>query len=208
MSTQTSHCFTRRQFPGKNALPNPIFWTTSRHSNKFVRSSAFWTREVVSVTSKKTSQNNFKCSFIRNQKNFKCEVPPKPSKSSPHCKYQSSSMRDEQRSFQTPQRFYCGSFQSQFCWTTGFVLDSICWQHQHLEDVKFQILRNNSVTVLSGQDNFDLTTLEQVLKGNNKHRAIQTKLGWTLGVPNQTFSWHFTLNATIIKTPATPDNQL
>ena len=64
-------------------------------------------------------------------------------------------------------------------------LNSICQDYQHLQDVNFPILPNNAVTVLLGQDNFDLITPELVIKGNNNSpRAIQTKLGWTIAGPN------------------------
>ena len=89
------------------------------------------------------------------------------------------------------------------------VLSSICQQHQHLGDVSFPNLPDNSVTVLLGQDNFDLITPELVIKANNKSpRANQTKLGWTIVSPNQTLSSHFTFRATIINAPTTFDNQL
>ena len=88
-------------------------------------------------------------------------------------------------------------------------LNSICQQHQHLQEVSFPILPDNSVTVLLGQDNFDLITPEIVIKGkNNSPRAIQTKLGWTIAGPNQSASSHFTFRATIINAPTTSDDRL
>lgn len=88
-------------------------------------------------------------------------------------------------------------------------LNSICQQHEHLQDISFPILPDNSMTVLLGQDNFDLITPELVIKGhNNSPRAIQTKLGWTVAGPNQPSSSHFTFRATTIHAPPTSDNQL
>ena len=88
-------------------------------------------------------------------------------------------------------------------------LNSSCQQHQHIQDVSFPIPPDNSVTVLLGQDNFDLITPELVIKrNNNSPRAIQTKFGWTIAGPNQSASSHFTFRATIINAPTTSDDQL
>ena len=88
-------------------------------------------------------------------------------------------------------------------------LNSICQQHQDIEDVSFPILSNNSVTVLLGQDNFDLIIPELAIKGNNNSpRGIQTKLGCTIAGPNKKSSMYSIFCATIVIAPTTSNNQL
>ena len=144
-------------------------------------------------------------SEIRKTSNWR--FPPKPSNSCPPCKHQNSCILKQPRSFNLHNIFVVDHLN--FNSADPQALNSICQQHQHLEDVSFPILSDNSVTVLPGHNNFDIITPELVSKGNNNStRAIQTKFGWTIAGPNQTSSSRFIFRATIINAPTSSDNQL
>ena len=96
------------------------------------------------------------------RKPFDWRFQPKPSNSCPPCKHQNLSIWKQQQVFNLHNFF--GVDHLNLNSAEPQALNSICQQHQHLEDVSFPILPDNSVTVHLVQDNFDLITPELAIK--------------------------------------------
>ena len=76
------------------------------------------------------------------------------------------------------------------------ILNEICQQHTHLNEINFPHLDSNEVCLLIGNDNFDLINASLTIKGeDNVPRAKKTALGWTIAGPNAVTASHTSFRA-------------
>ena len=59
-------------------------------------------------------------------------------------------------------------------------LNQLCASFEHLSQISFPEIGNNSVSIILGIDNLDLIHYKQIVKGpKNAPWGVETQLGWT-----------------------------